>query len=86
MTYFDGDTNDQPSVSDHDERDEMLATEKHWDEESDDAAAQAGQHLAEFEKDGVALSDEDWDEEEEQDDQLVDHLDQAIDESLEDEN
>ena len=37
-------------LSDHDERDEGLAVEKHWDQESKDALAKAEQHLAEFKK------------------------------------
>jgi len=70
-------------LSDHDERDENLATEKHWDDASNDAAAIAGKRLEEFQKDGVPLSDEDWEKEENQDDEIVDHIDEAVDESLE---
>lgn len=70
-------------LSDHDERSEGLAVEKHWDEESNDAAAKAAGHLAEFEKDGVPLSDEDWEQEEAQDDEIPDHINEAVDESLE---
>ncbi len=71
-------------LSDHDERGEQLATEKHWDDSSDDAAAIAGKRLKELQEDGTALSDEDWDDEEMQDDEIVDHIDKAIDESLAD--
>jgi hypothetical protein len=71
-------------LSDHDERDEGLAVEKHWDQESNDALAKAEQHLAEFKKDGVPLSAEDWEKEEENDDEIPDHIEGAVDESLED--
>lgn len=69
--------------SDHDERSEMLATEKHWDEEKpDDPSARAEQHLKEFHKDGVPLSSEDWDHEDELEDEITDHIDSAVDKSL----
>lgn len=70
-------------LSDHDERGEQLATEKHWDDSSDDAAAIAGKRLNDFNADGVPLSDEDWEKEEEADDEIPDHIDAAVDESLE---
>ncbi len=69
-------------LSDHDERSEELAVDKHWDQESDDALAKAEQRLDEFKKDGVALSDEDWDSEEENDDEIPDHIEEAIDEAV----
>ncbi len=87
MIYQDDDENlgDVPSdASDHDEREEGLATEKHWDQESDDPMARAAQHLAEFDADDVPLSDEDWEKEERQDDTVPDHVDAAVDDSLED--
>jgi hypothetical protein len=65
--------------SDHDERDEMLATEKHWDQESNDPMAVAAQRLKDFEDKNVPLSDEDWDKEEQKDDEVVDHIDAAVD-------
>lgn len=70
-------------LSDHDERSEMLATEKHWDEENpQDPSARAGQHIKEFQKDGVPLSEEDWEHEEQMDDEITDHIDSAVDRSL----
>jgi hypothetical protein len=70
-------------LSDHDERSEGMAVEKHWDEESKDPLAAAGARLEEFRKDNVPLSDEDWDEEEKKDDQIPDHVQGAVDDSLE---
>ena len=69
-------------ISDHDERDEQLATDKHWDQESNDPAAVAAKRLNEFKKDGVPLSAEDW-EDEEKSEELSDHIDAAVDHSLE---
>lgn len=70
-------------MSDHDERGEMLATEKHWDEEQpNDPSAVASQHIKEFHKDGVALSEEDWEHEEAKDDTITDHIDKAVDHSV----
>lgn len=84
MIYLDDQTkNSLPSdVSDHDERDEQMAVEKHWDEESNDAAAQAGERLREFEQDGVPLSDEDWDKEDKEE-EMSDQIDAVVDQSLE---
>lgn len=70
-------------LSDHDELGEELAVEKHWDEESNDALTKAEKHLDEFEEDGVPLSDEDWEREEEQEEELPEHIEGAIDRSLE---
>jgi hypothetical protein len=69
-------------ASDHDERDETLATDIEWSKGSNDAAAVAGKRLAEFKADDVPLSDEDWEKEEKQDDEIPDHLDAAVDASL----
>lgn len=69
--------------SDHDERGEKLATEVDWDKGTHDAMTEAAEHLAEFKRDGVALSDEDWAEEEEEDDKYTDHVDALVDSSLE---
>lgn len=71
-------------LSDHDERDEDLASDKHWDEESNDALATAEKRLREFENDGVPLSDEDW-EKEEKEEEMADHIDAAVDEALDEE-
>jgi len=71
-------------LSDHDERDESLATEKHWDEESNDALAVAEQRLDKFKKDGVPLNTDDWDHEEDLDDEIPDHIEAVVDKSLED--
>ena len=71
-------------LSDHDQRDEELASDKDWDQASNDAAAQAAQHLADFQSEDVPLSDEDWEEEEKKDDTIPDHIDAAVDASLED--
>ncbi|MBI4121847.1 MAG: hypothetical protein HY461_00795 [Parcubacteria group bacterium] len=71
--------------SDHDERSEGLAVDKHWDEEDrpKDEAMAAGRHLKKFATDGVAISDEDWEKEEAADDKIPDHVDGALDKSLE---
>lgn len=69
-------------LSDHDQRSEQPATEKHWDDESRDPAAKAGEHLSEFRHDAVPLSDEDWEKEEALDDEIPDHLDAAIDRTV----
>ncbi len=68
--------------SNHDERSEAPAVEKHWDEESSDASAMAGERLAKFKQDGVPLSDEDWEKEEELDDKIPDHIDAAVDRTV----
>ena len=82
------DTNPNSAVphdlSGHDERDEEPATDVDWGRGSDDAAAKAGQRLADFESDDVPLSDEDWEKEEKADDTIPDHIDAAVDASLED--
>ncbi len=85
MLYFNDDINKAvPSdLSDHDERDEHLAVEEHWDEESNDPLAKAGDRLEQFQEDGVPLSEEDWEEEEALDDEIPDHLAAAVDQSLE---
>jgi hypothetical protein len=70
-------------LSDHDERSEMLASEKHWDEEKpNDPGARASQHIKEFHKDGVPLSEEDWENEEKKGDEITDHIDSAVDKSV----
>ena len=68
-------------LSDHDERSEGLAVEKHWDEEERpvDEAMMAERHRSKFAADGVPISDEDWEKEEDADDKIPDHLDAAID-------
>ena len=72
------------NFSDHDQRSEMLASDKHWDEEKpDDAAARAEQHISEFHRDGVPLSEDDWEHEDEVEDKVSKHIDAAVDESLE---
>lgn len=73
------------NLSDHDERSEELAVDKHWDEESreGDEAMESEKHRKRFAADGVPLSDEDWEKEEVLDDTLPDHIDAAVDKSLE---
>lgn len=71
------------NLSDHDERDEGLATDKDWDQNSNDPAAIAAQRLKEFQDDDVPLSAEDWETDEKNDDKLPDHINAAVDASLE---
>lgn len=68
--------------SDHDERDEGMAVEKHWDQESNDPLAVAEQRVKQFQKNGVPISDEDWEKEEKNDDEIPDHIDAAVDKSV----
>lgn len=48
-------------LSDHDERHEGMAVEKHWDQESNDAAAIAARRLKDFQESGTIIYDEDMD-------------------------
>lgn len=68
-------------LSDHDERSEPMAVEKHWDEESrgGDEAMEAEKNLKRFAADGVPLTDEDWEKEEGLEDKVTDHIDAAVD-------
>ena len=68
-------------LSDHDERSESLATEKHWDEESNDAMATAEKRLDAFKKDGVPISAEDWENEDEEE-LKSEHIEASIDDAL----
>jgi len=67
--------------SDHDERNEPLATDIAWEskETPEDEAMLYEKHAKQFKADGVPLSDEDWDREEELDDTVPDHLSQKLD-------
>ena len=72
-------------TSDHDERDEGLATEKHWDEEKpQDAGAVAASRLEEFHDTGqVIYNEEDTDkfqDSEEMPAQINEELDEALEE------
>ena len=68
-------------LSDHDERGEGLAVDKHWDEESrpKDEAMEAEKNMKRFAADSVPISDEDWEKEEALDDKHPDHIDAALD-------
>lgn len=72
-------------ASDHDERGEKLASDKPWmeQERQQDEAMLSERHAKAFQKDGVPLTDEDWEKEEALDDAIPDHLDKAVDDSLE---
>lgn len=71
--------------SDHDERDETLAIDKPWFDGQGpvDEAMESERHSKKFKQDGVPLTDEDWEKEEENDDKLPDHIDKVVDDSLE---
>jgi len=70
-------------LSDHDERAEELATEKHWDEEEPkDPAAVAASRLKEFHDDGqVIFNEEDMDQFEDSE-EIPEHLNEELEESL----
>jgi len=67
--------------SDHDERNEPLATDIAWEssEKETDEAMLSERHAKKFKADGTPLSEEDWEREEELDDTLPDHLSQKLD-------
>lgn len=69
-------------LSDHDERDEGMAVEKHWDQESDDPAAIAARRLKDFQESGTIIYDDDIDKLNDAE-KMPEHLDAALDESLE---
>lgn len=69
-------------LSDHDERDEMLAVEKHWDEESDDPAAIAARRLKDFHDSGTIIYDDDIDKFDDAE-EIPGKLNEELDESLE---
>ncbi len=71
-------------ASDHDERGETLATDKPWfdGQGEGDAAMESERHAKQFKQDGVPLTDEDWEKEEDADDKRPDHIDKVADESL----
>lgn len=73
------------TASDHDERSERPATDIEWSSQDApaDASMQAGGRITEFKRDAVPLSDEDWEEEESDDDEIPDHVSKAVDASLE---
>ena len=62
--------------SDHDERGETLATDKPWSNGQGevDEAMESERHAKTFKRDGVPLTDEDWENEEALDDSIPDNL------------
>lgn len=69
-------------LSDHDERGEGLAVEKHWDQESNDAAAIAARRLKDFHDTGTVIYDDDIDKFDDAE-EIPERLDAELDESLE---
>lgn len=71
-------------LSDHDERGERLATEKHWDEERPtDAAAVAARRLEEFHDSGQVIYNEDETDDFQDTEEVPEHLNEELEESLE---
>ena len=72
------------NFSDHDETDEQPATDVDWgDERNVDAQGIAAKRQVELRAEGVALSDANW-ESDEKKAKTADHIDAAVDASLDD--
>jgi len=70
-------------LSDHDERSEGLATEKHWDEETPkDPAAVAASRLKDFHDQGEVIYNEEDSDKFEDSEEMPEHINEELEESL----